>query len=142
MKTGIVMAVLASWYLVGLSVTVGLVIYPSFRIVNAEGWLQFHQHHSQRISYAVGLPWLVQAIGLSIWLIVDPGSTWIAWIVAAVAALATVVLTIIGAVPSHNRLSEARTDDELHRLLVLHWIRTAAWIVAAVAATAALVQTY
>ena len=142
MNLGVILAVIAGWYLTGLSVTVGFVVYPSFALVDEQRWVAFHQHHSQRISWAVGLPWLVQAVGLSIWLITDPGSTWVASIVCALGALGAVILTVAAAVPSHNRLSQGFDQREAKRLLSIHWVRTIVWVVTAGAATAGLIQVF
>jgi uncharacterized PurR-regulated membrane protein YhhQ (DUF165 family) len=137
---GIVLAALSGWYLCGLSVTVGLVVYPSFSSVDDERWITFHQRHSQRISYAVALPWLVEAVGLSIWLIADPRSTWLDWTLSALGALASVLLTIAGAIPAHQRLGAGFDQVVSARLIKIHWWRTGAWIVSAGAATAALLS--
>lgn len=68
MHLAIVCTVAASWYLVGLSVTVGLVTYPSFARVGDADWVRFHDHHSVRISWAVGGAWAAQVLGLVWWL--------------------------------------------------------------------------
>jgi hypothetical protein len=64
MDLAIVCTVAASWYLVGLSVTVGLVTYPSFARVGDADWVSFHGPHRVRISWAVGGAWAAQVLGL------------------------------------------------------------------------------
>ena len=140
MNLGVILAVIAGWYLTGLSVTVGFVVYPSFSLVGTEEWVQFHRHHSQKIAKAVGLPWLLEAVGLSVWLIEDPRSTLVMWVVSALAAIVTVVLTISVAVPAHNRISEEYASEAVHKLIRIHAIRTVAWAISALAATIALYQ--
>ena len=54
MKSGIIVTVVASFYLVGLSVTVALVVYPSFGIVDESRCTAFRRHRIARITWALG----------------------------------------------------------------------------------------
>jgi len=114
----------ASWYLVGLSVTVGLVTYPAFSLVGDGQWPSYHRHHSARISWAVGVAWVAQAVGLLWW--------------CGTATAAAVVITGLFAVGLHNRLGRERAPSALRSLNRVHTVRTVLWIVAALAVTAAL----
>jgi len=136
MHLAIVFTVAASWYLVGLSVTVGLVTYPSFARVGEVDWARFHDHHSVRISWAVGGAWAAQVLGLVWWL--GRGNAGIAYWITALAAVAAIAITLLVAVPVHHQLSHARSASVLARLRRVHAVRTACWLVAAVAATSAL----
>lgn len=127
----------ASWYLVGLAVTVGTTTYPSFALVGDERWPEYHRFHSARISWAVGGAWVAQAVGILWWLATGPVG--VAWWVTAVTALAAVVLTAGVAVGLHQQLGAARSDAVLRRLQTAHLLRTVIWVGAALAATAALV---
>jgi len=133
----IILTVAASWYLVGLGLTVGLVTYPAFSLVGEEQWPPFHRHHSTRISFAVGVAWIAQAAGLLWWLAASPRLSG-EWIVCGAAAALAVLLTGVFAVGLHNRLSINRQPAHLRRLLVVHVARTVAWIISAAAALAAL----
>lgn len=140
MDLGILVTLASSWCLLGLSLTVAIVVYPSFSLVGPERWARFHVQHSRRITLAVGPPWLAQAAGLAVWLLAGPGSTLPALLLCGVGALAAVLLTVAGAVPVHERLS-AGFDGGLHRrLLRWHWARTLAWLLSAAAATVAAAQ--
>ncbi len=122
-------------FLAGLSWVVQLVVYPSFRIVGpTERWLLFHAAHSRRITYAVGLPWLIQGGTLAALLVTDAGPRWLLALAAA-CALATVALTVWGAVPAHERLSSF-DEGLLNRLLRISAWRTAAWTIGAAAGVA------
>ncbi len=122
-------------FLAGLSWVVQLVVYPSFGIVGpSEQWPSFHAAHSRRITYAVGLPWLVQGVTLAALLVTDTGPRWLLALATA-CALATVALTVWGAVPTHERLSSF-DNGLLHRLLRISAWRTAAWTIGAVASVA------
>ena len=133
----ILLTAAASWYLVGLGLTVGLVTYPAFSLVGEEQWSTFHRHHSTRISFAVGVAWIAQAAGLLWWLMASPRLSG-EWITCGVAAAMAVLLTGMFAVGLHNRLSNNRRPAHLRRLRVVHVARTLAWIIAAAAALGAL----
>jgi hypothetical protein len=121
--------VATNFYLLGLGLTVGLVIYPSFRCVGATQWQEFHTAHQRRIAWAVGPGWVAQASGVLWWLgshhRVVPGS------IHATFALAGVVLTIVAAIPLHRRLAQRFDDREVARLIRWHWWRVACWAICA-----------
>lgn len=126
----------ASWYLVGLGVTVGLVTYPSFALVGLDQWRPFHQHHSRRISWAVGPAWIAQAVGLLGWFV--NGGQRTAWWMSAGGAGLAVLLTGGVAVGLHRQLSETRPTFPLQRLRTIHFLRTVCWGVTALATLVAL----
>jgi len=139
-EIGIVLALAASWYLVGLSVTVALVVYPSFSLAAGDNWVEFHRHHSVKITWAVGPAWVVQAVGLAVWFLSGPHQTLVACCLSSATALGAVLVTVFLAIPSHQRMSGCFNEAELGRLLSGHWLRTSFWVVAAGAATAGLLQ--
>lgn len=139
----------AGWYLTGLAVTVALVVYPGFARVGRAEWAAYHRDHSSRITLAVAPVWLVEGVATVGWLVTaavadrsaGPGS-WTgpaelaAAAVHAVAAAATVALTVGAAVPAHAALGSGWQAASAARLRRAHSARTAAWAVAAAAATA------
>lgn len=134
------LAAVSGWYLLGLSVTVALVVYPAFARVGAAEWPDYHRQHSSAITRAVGPAWLVEGLATVGWLVqrgfVDGG----AWLTAlalvhALAAAASVVLTVGGAVPRHQALAGGFDAGAHGRLLTSHRWRTLAWAIAAVTAT-------
>jgi len=136
-RLAIILTSSASWYLVGLGVTVGTTTYPSFALVGDEEWAAFHDQHSNRISWAVGAAWVAQAAGIIWWFI--GGVEVVAWWFTAILALGAVAMTAGMAVDLHRQLSVARSTELLKRLRVVHSLRTIAWIGAALAATIALI---
>jgi hypothetical protein len=140
MKYAIVVTLISSWYLAGLSVTVALNVYPSFEFFDGEKWQQSHEHHSNRISWAVGPAWIVQAAGLAIWLFSSPQSTLAIWTASALFALGAVGLTIFSAVPIHQKLSQGFNADLLRKLRFTHVLRTISWLLGALCTTLALLQ--
>ena len=133
----IILTTAASWYLVGLSVTVGLVTYPAFSLVGAGQWPSYHRHHSARISWAVGVAWVAQLVGLLWWFGASKHSS-TQWYLCGGPAAAAVVITGLVAVGLHSRLGRERTPRDLRSLNRVHTMRTVLWIVAALAVTAAL----
>jgi predicted membrane protein len=118
--------------------TVGLVVYPSFGIVDEASWPAFHSQHVARITWAVAAPWAAQALGLVLWLVRLHHGISTTWVLCAGSAAAAVVVTAGWAIRVHNQL---HTDFDPRRGRVLrraHWVRTACWLAAAIAATAAL----
>jgi hypothetical protein len=140
MKYAILVTLIASWYLAGLSVTVALNVYPSFEFFHGEKWQRSHEHHSNRISWAVGPAWIVQAAGLAIWLFSSPQSTLAIWTASALFALGAVGLTIFSAVPIHQKLSQGFNADLLRKLRFTHVLRTISWLLGALCTTLALLQ--
>ena len=136
MHLAILLTAAASWYLVGLAVTVGTTTYPAFAVVGDQEWPEFHRLHSARITWAVGGAWVAQAIGILWWF--AGGGRGAAWWVTAVLAAAAVALTAGVAVGLHRRLTTGRTAEVLERLRRVHLVRTLIWVGAALAATAPL----
>jgi hypothetical protein len=121
-------------FLVGLSWTVAVVVYPGFAEVG-DGWTRFHAAHSRRMTLVVAPPWAVQGVTVLGLLLDRPAGVPLGWVlVAGAAGAATVLLTVLGAVPMHTRLG-AGFDRALHRRLERsHAWRTLAWTVAGAAA--------
>ncbi len=136
MRVAILVTSAASWYLVGLGVTVGTTIYPSFALVGDDEWPEFHRHHSQHISWAVGAAWVAQALGIIWWFL--SRAQLAAWWVTGVTAFVAVVLTAGVAVRLHNQLGSARSSVLLRQLRLVHWLRTVVWLGSALASTIAL----
>jgi hypothetical protein len=123
----------ATVFLTGLSWTIAVVVYPGFAEVGpTAAWSRFHDAHSRRISYVVGLPWAVQGV-TGIGLLFDRPAGVPLWLVllAGVAAAATVATTVVGAVPVHERLGHGFDPALLRSLLRWHWLRTVAWTLSA-----------
>ena len=122
----------------GLSVTVGLVVYPSFGIVDESRWPVFDRHHVARITLAVGAPWVAQALGLVLWLARDQKGNPVSWWLCAASALASVVLTVASAIRIHDRRHSAFDPQLARALRQMHWLGAASWLIAAAAATTGL----
>jgi hypothetical protein len=123
--------------LAGLVWVVQLVVYPAFLEVGPTGaWAAYHAAHSRRMVRVVTLPWAVQGGSLAALLLVHRGDRFLLTALS-VCAVATVLLTVAGAVPIHQQLA---TYDaaKVRRLLRINGLRTAAWSVGAVLSLALL----
>ncbi len=131
----------AVWVLLGLSTTVQRVVYPAFAHVGpTSAWAAAHALHLRRISQVVALPWLVQGVTTAALLLLSRPAGVPLWLVGltAVLAAATVGLTVLGAVPAHDRLA-SYDEQTLARLLRASAWRTAAWAGGSVCAATMLV---
>lgn len=116
---------LVDGYLFGLSMTVLLVVYPAFRHVGAAQWSRFHQLHTNRIAIAVAPAWACQGVLTVWWLWRGTLEGWA--VVQAVGAALSVLTTVLGAVPAHNRLGKGVVDRDVTLLQRWHLWRTLAW---------------
>ena len=114
----------------GFQWTVRGLVYPQFAEVPAEAFARYERRHQQRISRVVG-PLFAGQLGTTAWLLATRPSV---PVLAGAACLAAVLLlTGLGAVPEHRRLSAGRDGAAFRRLLRVDTLRT----VAATAGTAA-----
>ncbi len=123
----------ATLLLAGLSWTVAVVVYPGFAETGpSDCWRAVHDAHSRRMSIAVAPAWAVEGLTVAGLLLHRPAGVPLALVLlAAVAAAATVVLTVFGAVPLHVKLGQGYDPQLLRRLKMSHAWRTLAWTVAA-----------
>jgi hypothetical protein len=128
--------VVASWWLVGVGVTVTLVQYPTFRFVAPDRFAAFHARHASGMGVVVALPWVAQgvtAVGLLL------SGTRVVQLVAVASAIA-VVLTVAAVIPQHARLAAGFDDTAYRKLLLWDRVRLAAFVAHALFATAVFVS--
>ena len=95
--------VLLSWALFGLIWTIQLTHYPSFRFIDTEQFLAFHEHHTQSITIVV-LPLMVAELGLAIWLIFYQSQMRWLFGICLLIVIAIWMSTFLIQVPLHNAL--------------------------------------
>jgi hypothetical protein len=118
-------------FLAGLAWVVQLVVYPAFLEAGpTTAWGSYHAAHSRRMVQVVTLPWAVQGVSLAALLLSHHGDV-VLLLALSFCALATVLLTVAGAVPIHQQLA-AFDEEKVRRLLRINGARTAAWTVGAV----------
>jgi len=123
---------LASWWLVGVGVTVTLVHYPTFRDVAPATFVKFHARHAAGMATVVALPWVAQ--GISTVMILVGGYVPLVKVVAGSSVVA-VLLTVAVIVPLHSRLARGFSDDACARLTAADRLRLVAFVAHALAAT-------
>ncbi len=131
----------ATFFMIGLAWFVDVVHYPLFASVGEDGFRGYHELHSRRTTWVV-LPPMAVELATSIALVLDPpGDATVLAAAGAVLAIATWVLTGLGAVPAHRALGEGISESRLRRLRRADLIRALTWtghgaVVVALLATA------
>mgnify|MGYP003440232870 FL=1 len=129
----------ATLFMTGLTWFVQVVHYPLFPAVGEDQFPDFHRIHSNRTTWVVLPPMLVEL--LTSWaLLFDPPADSTA-LVAAGAALATGtwLLTAFGAAPAHGEIGRQGLSPALtRRLSAFSWARTVCWSAHAVVVLALL----
>ena len=126
----------ATLALCGLTWTVAVVVYPGFveagEVTDTAGWQRIHAAHSRRMVWAVGPLWLVEGLAVAGLLVERPAAVPFGLIlVAAVTGAATVALTVLRAVPLHERLTPGFDPTLVGALRWAHGWRSLAWAIAA-----------
>jgi multisubunit Na+/H+ antiporter MnhB subunit len=116
----------------GFQWTVRGVVYPQFDQVPAGAFAAYERRHQQRISRVVG-PLFAGQLVTTAWLLATRPSG--ALFAGAACLAAVLLLTALGAVPLHRRLTGGWDDAAFRRLLRVDALRA----VAATAGTAAAV---
>ena len=128
----LVVALAATWAMVGVIWVIQLVHYPLFDAVERGTddilWRSFGDRHRRSISYVVG-PFMLAEGVTGVWLIVDPPgdlSIVLPLVAGALMALAYGTTAFVS-VPLHEHLTATYNEDSHRRLVSTNWIRTFAW---------------
>ncbi len=117
-----------SAYLTGLIWTIQIVHYPAFEFLSKKNFHSFHSFHSERITWIVAIPMLLE-LSLSIALLFFSSPhlpLWSSYMLLSFCLMAW-YLTFFLAIPVHNQLSQDFQTSHIKRLLQINWGRTAAW---------------
>jgi hypothetical protein len=117
----------------GFQLTVTVLVYPA--LARATEWERAHAAHTRAITPLVGM--VYGALGVTgAWAVAEGGTD--PWLLAAVAAVGvSVLVTALVAAPAHGRLSSAREEALLRRLLAVDRVRSAGALLGALAAAVA-----
>jgi len=118
----------STFFMVGLTWFVQVVHYPLFPFVGGTEFPDYHERHSNRTTWVVLPPMLVELVS-SFVLLTDPpaGEAGLA-IAGALLAGATWLLTAAAAAPTHGRIGREGLSRELGiRLIRISWVRTLVW---------------
>ena len=126
--TLLLITLLATAMMAGLSWFISVVHYPLFARVGEAGWIAYHHAHSVRTTYVV-VPPMVAELGGSAVLVLDrPAGVSAAAAVAGLALAASAWLaTFLLSVPDHGRLARGWDPAVGRRLVRGHHLRTALW---------------
>lgn len=130
----------ATLWLAGMVWTIQVVHYPLFAQVGTDGFATYEAAHSRRITTLLLGPWAVQGVTTA-WVLLHRPAGVPLWLVvlAAGAAAATVLVTVLLSIPAHGVLAGGFDHAAHATLLRTNWWRTAAWSAHGLAATAMLV---
>ena len=125
--TLLVVCLVATAFMAGLSWFVGAVHYPLFPGVGADGWGAYHRAHSLRTTFVVLPPMLTELVTAG-WLAIEPpdGVDRGALVAGFVLAAATWALTVLAS-QQHGRIGDPLDAAVHRRLLLVHHARTALW---------------
>ena len=108
--------------------TVQLVIYPSFKHVSPERFVDWHYRYTGLITWVVA-PLFLGQIAAGCWLVWDRSSTPVSPSEAAFLILCGLgwVFTFAYSVPCHRELQKGPSEAKIRRLILTNGLRTAAW---------------
>ena len=118
----------ASLYMAGVIWTIQVVHYALFRQVGTAGWLAYHAAHTQRMTWVVLSPMVVE-LGTSSLLALapPPGVPRPLLLLGFALAALTWAVTFFVSVPLHALLSRGWDDVAGAALVRTNWARTALW---------------
>lgn len=122
---------LVAGYLTGLIWVIQVVHYPSFAKFSPESFTAFHPFHTERISWIVALPMVIE-LGLSGLLLWSRTALIPSYGLNVFLFALTLLLwasTFFWAIPLHNRLEVGYSSEIIQQLVAMNWIRTIAWTV-------------
>lgn len=141
MDVVLVLAVAATWSMVGLIWFVQIVHYPLLGSVPVACQVAIANRHQHLTGFVVGPPMAVEVV-TAVLLVVDrPDGVGAAWPWVGLGALAVALAsTALVQVPIHQRLARRPDAADSARLVQTNWARTVAWSLHGVAVAAIVLQ--
>ena len=125
--TLLLVGLLATAYMAGLSWFVGVVHYPLFAGVPDEAFAAYHRRHSSRTATVVVAPMTLE-LAVAAWLVADrPPGIGPAAAIAGLTLAATAWALTARASRIHTRLGRRRDPAALASLLRVHHVRSLVW---------------
>ena len=115
----------ATWLLVGLIWSIQLLVYPQFRRVKAEEFIEFHFAHCLRIGLLVAPLLLVEA-GTAV-LLLRQGQREPPFLISVGLMPVIWLSTAVFQAPLHVKLMSGFDAEIIRRLTTTNWLRTLAW---------------
>ena len=126
--TLLLVTLLATAMMAGLSWFVSVVHYPLFAQVGAAGWREYHDAHRRRTAWVVVAPMVVELTGSAALALDRPTGVGATAATAGVALAAAAWLVTLGAsVRDHERLARGFDAAIGRRLTRGHHLRTLLW---------------
>lgn len=111
--------------------TVQLVIYPAFRFISADVFHRWHYNYTGAITWVVAPLILIQTGGVAGRFVVLGHADGL-WLFEAACTVLAWAVTVFVSVPLHTRLQRVRDEEDMRKLVLTNWLRTAAWSATAV----------
>jgi len=125
LNTWIVLQALSTTWMTAIIWIVQLLIYPTFLKMHKSEFADFHNQHSQRITWLVG-PVMILELACSVVLLRSELSLSLA-IANFITVLAVFALTFFVSVPIHNQLGLGFSTAAAQQLVRTNWWRTFVW---------------
>jgi hypothetical protein len=123
------------WYATGASWLLQYVAYPTYKLVNKDGFVPFHVAFGKRLLISTVMPMVIGNLCSFILVIYHPESAPVGLVyLVAICSIVILFTTMKYEVPRHNKLDEVGKDDTLIDGLVMdNAPRTASWTIASLA---------
>jgi hypothetical protein len=123
------------WYATGASWLLQYVAYPTYKLVNTNGFVPFHVAFGKRLLISTVMPMVIGNLCSFILVFYHPESSPVGLVyLVAICSIVILFTTMKYEVPRHNKLDEVGKDDSLIDGLVMdNAPRTASWTIASLA---------
>jgi undecaprenyl pyrophosphate phosphatase UppP len=123
------------WYATGASWLLQYVAYPTYKLVNKDGFVPFHVEFGKRLLISTVMPMVIGNLCSFILVFYHPDSSPVGLVyLVAICSVVILFTTMKYEVPRHNKLDEIGKDDALIDGLVQdNAPRTASWTIASLA---------
>jgi hypothetical protein len=123
------------WYATGASWLLQYVAYPTYKLINKDGFVPFHVDFGKRLLISTVMPMVIGNLCSFILVVYHPESSPVGLVyLVAICSVIILFTTMKYEVPRHNKLDEVGKDDSLIDGLVMdNAPRTASWTIASFA---------
>ncbi len=117
----------SSWFMTGLIWLVQIVHYKLFNVVGAEKFIQYHQLHSNLISFIVMPVMLIELFSLLALFFSDTDISKFDFLILGISLFIIWATTALFSVAAHNSLANGFNEVAYQKLVSTNWIRTIFW---------------
>lgn len=128
MFTVVLIQVLVTFMITGLSWYVQIAQYPLFQYVSEADFKNFHFQHVARTNVVIMALLPAEMVTSAITAYYGfPGLSHRSWILGFMLTLAICLCTALIQIPLHSKLSKGKDVQAIRKLVHSHWIRTLLW---------------